>query len=71
MYKQIILACDGSEHALRAAEHATHIAKFNEETNVKVVNPSVVNASLKNGDIDIAEVSADQYPNVSKLKNAQ
>ncbi|AKR07802.1 MULTISPECIES: oligopeptide ABC transporter substrate-binding protein [Bacillus cereus group] len=38
---------------------------------LKVVNPSVVNASLKNGDIDIAEVSADQYPNVSKLKNAQ
>ncbi|MFJ1104322.1 oligopeptide ABC transporter substrate-binding protein [Bacillus sp. RA(2023)] len=38
---------------------------------LKVVNPSVVNASLKNGDIDIAEVSADQYPNVNKLKNAQ
>ena len=38
---------------------------------LKVVNPSIVNASLKNGDIDIAEVSADQYPNVSKLKNAQ
>ncbi|AYF04800.1 MULTISPECIES: oligopeptide ABC transporter substrate-binding protein [Bacillus] len=38
---------------------------------LKVVNPSVVNASLKNGDIDIAEVSADQYPNVSTLKNAQ
>ncbi|ABY41835.1 oligopeptide ABC transporter substrate-binding protein [Bacillus mycoides] len=38
---------------------------------LKVVNPSVVNASLKNGDIDIAEVSADQYPNVSQLKNAQ
>ncbi|WP_346817615.1 oligopeptide ABC transporter substrate-binding protein [Bacillus paramobilis] len=38
---------------------------------LKVVNPSVVNASLKNGDIDIAEVSADQYPNVNTLKNAQ
>ncbi|HHT7085975.1 oligopeptide ABC transporter substrate-binding protein [Bacillus anthracis] len=38
---------------------------------LKVVNPSVVNASLKNGDIDIAEVTADQYPNVSKLKNTQ
>lgn len=38
---------------------------------LKVVNPSIVNASLKKGDIDIAEVSADQYPNVSKLKNIQ
>ena len=37
MYKQIILACDGSEHALRAAEHATYIAKCSEETNVEVV----------------------------------
>ncbi|PEB53737.1 oligopeptide ABC transporter substrate-binding protein [Bacillus pseudomycoides] len=38
---------------------------------LKVVNPSIVNASLKKGDIDIAIVNADQYPNVSKLKNTQ
>lgn len=38
---------------------------------LKVVNPSVVNASLKKGEIDIAEVTADQYPNTSKLKNVQ
>ncbi|MEH7455782.1 oligopeptide ABC transporter substrate-binding protein [Bacillus sp. JJ1127] len=38
---------------------------------LKVVNPSIVNASLKKGDIDIAKVDADQYPNVSKLKNTQ
>ncbi|MFJ8530766.1 oligopeptide ABC transporter substrate-binding protein [Bacillus sp. NPDC094106] len=38
---------------------------------LKVVNPSIVNASLKKGDIDIAKVNADQYPNVSKLKNTQ
>ncbi|MGN4426151.1 oligopeptide ABC transporter substrate-binding protein [Bacillus cereus group sp. MYBK30-1] len=38
---------------------------------LKVVNPAIVNASLKKGDIDIAKVTADQYPNVSKLKNTQ
>lgn len=38
---------------------------------LKVVKPSIVNASLKKGDIDIAIVNADQYPNVSKLKNTQ
>ncbi len=35
---------------------------------LKVVNPSIVSASLKKGDIDIASITADQYPNVSKLK---
>ncbi|EJR46590.1 hypothetical protein IIM_04728 [Bacillus cereus VD107] len=38
---------------------------------LKVVNPAIVNASLKKGDLDIAKVTADQYPNVSKLKNTQ
>ncbi|MCV5433550.1 ABC transporter substrate-binding protein, partial [Escherichia coli] len=38
---------------------------------LKVVNPSIVSASLKKGDIDIASITADQYPNVSKLKNTQ
>jgi nucleotide-binding universal stress UspA family protein len=37
MFKKILLAADGSEHSLRAAEKAIMLAKCHEEANVKVV----------------------------------
>jgi len=38
---------------------------------LKVVNPTIATASLENGDIDIASVSADQYDKAKSLKNIQ
>ncbi|MCM3004712.1 oligopeptide ABC transporter substrate-binding protein [Priestia koreensis] len=38
---------------------------------LKVVNPSVVAASLEKGDIDFAEITADQYESAEKLKNIE
>jgi nucleotide-binding universal stress UspA family protein len=37
MYKNIILATDGSDHAIRAAENAMHIAKCTESSLVEIV----------------------------------
>ncbi|MGM9988354.1 MAG: oligopeptide ABC transporter substrate-binding protein [Bacillaceae bacterium] len=38
---------------------------------LKVVNPQIATASLENGDIDIASISADQYDKAKSLKNIQ
>lgn len=37
MYKKILLATDGSEHSIRAAENAIELAKCNPESKVEVV----------------------------------
>ncbi len=37
MYKKILLAADGSEHALRAAKEAAKIASFDKECTVEIV----------------------------------
>lgn len=38
---------------------------------LKVVNPTIATASLENGDIDMASISADQYDKAKTLKNIQ
>ena len=71
MYKQIILACDGSEHALRAAEHATHIAKFNEETNVEVVyvvDNRTAKSDIIQGQTDLETVSASRKDKLKEIE---
>ncbi|WP_227936739.1 universal stress protein [Alkalihalobacillus deserti] len=37
MFKKILLATDGSEHAVRAAEKAIEVAKCNQESTVHIV----------------------------------
>jgi nucleotide-binding universal stress UspA family protein len=37
MYKNILLASDGSEHALRASDHAFHLASCNQEAVVEIL----------------------------------
>lgn len=37
MYKKIVLATDGSEHAKRAAEHAITIAKCSQDSKIDIV----------------------------------
>jgi len=37
MYKKILLASDGSEHSLRAAEHAIVLAKYTEGSIIEIV----------------------------------
>ncbi|WP_085991228.1 universal stress protein [Oceanobacillus senegalensis] len=37
MYKKILLATDGSEHAKRAAEHAIELAKLHEDAVIEVI----------------------------------
>ncbi|MUV37969.1 hypothetical protein JNUCC1_01776 [Lentibacillus sp. JNUCC-1] len=37
MYKKILLASDGSDHALRAADHAFALAKNEEEAVVDII----------------------------------
>jgi nucleotide-binding universal stress UspA family protein len=71
MYKQIILACDGSEHALRAAEHATHIANFNEETNVEVVyvvDNRTAKSDIIQGQTDLETISASRKDKLKEIE---
>ncbi|MYL32185.1 universal stress protein [Pontibacillus yanchengensis] len=37
MYKTILLASDGSDHSVRAAEHAIHIATCNENASLTIL----------------------------------
>ncbi len=37
MYKKILLAADGSDHSLRAADHAVSLAKYHEDASVCIV----------------------------------
>ena len=42
-----------------------------DSVSLKVINPSVVVKSLENGDIDVAEVTADQYDQAKALDNVE
>ncbi|KFM98883.1 universal stress protein [Bacillus clarus] len=71
MYKQIILACDGSGHALRAAQHATHIAKFSEETNVEVVyvvDNRTAKSDIIQGQTDLETISASRKDKLKEIE---
>ncbi|MBG9578315.1 universal stress protein, partial [Bacillus thuringiensis] len=71
MYKQIILACDGSEHALRAAEHATYIAKCSEETNVEVVyvvDNRTAKSDIIQGQTDLETISASRKDKLKEIE---
>ncbi|EJR52986.1 universal stress protein [Bacillus toyonensis] len=71
MYKQIILACDGSEHALRAAEHAIHIAKFSEEANVEivyVVDNRTAKSDIIHGQTDFETISASRKDKLKEIE---
>ncbi|WP_170007566.1 universal stress protein [Bacillus fonticola] len=37
MFKRILLASDGSKHALRAAETAMGLAKYTEDASIEIV----------------------------------
>lgn len=37
MFKKIMLATDGSQHSMRAAENAIHIAKCSEESTIEII----------------------------------
>ena len=71
MYKQIILACDGSEHALRATEHATYIAKCSEETNVEVVyvvDNRTAKSDIIQGQTDLETISASRKDKLKEIE---
>ena len=71
MYKQIILACDGSEHALRANEHATYIAKCSEETNVEVVyvvDNRTAKSDIIQGQTDLETISASRKDKLKEIE---
>ncbi|HDR7383890.1 universal stress protein [Bacillus toyonensis] len=71
MYKQIILACDGSEHALGAAEHAIHIAKCSEEANVEivyVVDNRTAKSDIIHGQTDFETISASRKDKLKEIE---
>ena len=71
MYKQIILACDGSEHALRAAEHATYIAKCSEEANVEVVyvvDNRTAKSDIIQGQTDLETITASRKDKLKEIE---
>ncbi|MEM5607004.1 universal stress protein [Bacillus toyonensis] len=71
MYKQIILACDGSEHALRATEHAIHIAKCSEEANVEivyVVDNRTAKSDIIHGQTDFETISASRKDKLKEIE---
>ncbi|WP_408008373.1 universal stress protein [Pseudalkalibacillus sp. A8] len=49
MYKKILLATDGSEHSIRVAENAIHIAKCSSDSTIEVVY--VVDADRAKSDV--------------------
>ena len=70
MYKQIILACDGSEHALRRQEHA-YIAKCSEETNVEVVyvvDNRTAKSDIIQGQTDLETISASRKDKLKEIE---
>ncbi|EOV9527323.1 universal stress protein [Bacillus cytotoxicus] len=71
MYRQIILACDGSEHAFRAAKHAVHIAKCNVEANVEVVyvvDNRTAKSDIIQGQTDIETIEASRKERVREIE---
>ncbi|MDM5153448.1 universal stress protein [Bacillus sp. DX1.1] len=71
MYKQMILACDGSEHALRAAKHAVHIAKFSKEAKVEVVyvvDGRTAKSDIIQGQTDIETISASRKDRLKEIE---
>ncbi|MEN1937658.1 universal stress protein [Paenibacillus sp. 102] len=71
MYKQIILACDGSEHAMRAAKHATHIATLSKEINVEVVyvvDNRTAKSDIIQGQTNIETISASRKDRLKEIE---
>ncbi|KEK23815.1 universal stress protein [Bacillus gaemokensis] len=71
MYKQIILACDGSEHSLRAAKHTAYIAKFNKETNVEVVyvvDNKTAKSDIIQGQTNIETISTSRKDRLKEIE---
>ncbi|EOW9529204.1 universal stress protein [Bacillus cytotoxicus] len=71
MYRQIILACDGSGHAFRAAKHAAHIAKCNVEANVEVVyvvDNRTAKSDIIHGQTDIEIIEASRKERVREIE---
>ncbi|WP_410984577.1 universal stress protein [Bacillus cereus] len=71
MYKQIILACDGSGHALRAAKHAAHIAKSSKAVNVEVVyvvDNRTAKSDIIQGQTDIETISASRKDRLKEIE---
>ncbi|GAA4067798.1 universal stress protein [Amphibacillus indicireducens] len=57
MFKNILLASDGSEYAIRACEKATYLAKHNPES--KVIVLYVVDAATSRADVTKSYSSSD------------
>ncbi|MEH7455784.1 universal stress protein [Bacillus sp. JJ1127] len=71
MYKQIILACDGSGYAFRAAKHAARIAKYDTEANVEVVyvvNNGTAKTDIIQGETDIETIAASRQDRLREIE---
>ncbi len=76
MYKKILLAADGSDHSIRAAEQAAHVAKCSSGSLVHVVYVVDQDASksevLHNWNTDLSAVRKDKIrPVEKKFKDAE
>ncbi|AIK36476.1 MULTISPECIES: universal stress protein [Bacillus] len=71
MYKQIILACDGSEHAIRAAKHAVHISTLSKEVTVEVVyvvDSRTAKSDIIQGQTNIETISASRKDRLKEIE---
>ncbi|PEI47990.1 universal stress protein [Bacillus pseudomycoides] len=71
MYKQIILACDGSEHAIRAAKHAVHISTLSKEVTVEVVyvvDSRAAKSDIIQGQTNIETISASRKDRLKEIE---
>ncbi|PEE44064.1 universal stress protein [Bacillus pseudomycoides] len=72
MYKQIILACDGSEHAIRAAKHAVHISTLSKEVTVEVVyvvDSRTAKSDIIQGQTNIETISASRKDRLKEIES--
>jgi nucleotide-binding universal stress UspA family protein len=71
MFSKILLASDGSEHAVRATEKAVHIAKANPHTKIEIVY--VVDSSTSKTDVlhntDMYSIEEERKNRIKETEN--